>query len=805
MIRHQLKQIFRSLKRHKSFTFINILGLTIGLASVLVLFLVAYYENSFDDFHSDSDNIYRVVSHVKRGTGIELSAAVPYPTGRFLRGEKPGIEVTQIHYSNQTQVSAEAREPAIEEKVVFADSLFFEVLNFAEIEDFWISGNQETALDHPRQVILTRSKAEEFFGEKNPVGQLLRIDNKVDVEVVGVVKDPPPNSHLPFSMIISFSTLNNDLLGGLDINSFQFISSGYTYVELSDQQDPAAVEAALQKIIKRNTQPGSVRKEKMFLQPLSEIHFDPAYEESNPSYTVSPQYLTMLLLLGGFILMIACVNYINLSTSFAFTKSKEVGIKKTIGASKEQLFFHYMLETFAVTIVATILAFALVVLILPQVNEILGKSLGLNLIITPLFLGGVFLLILCVSFISGIYPAIILSGFNPVQSLKNQLMLPGKSSTFFRKGLVVFQFATSIALIICTLVISRQMKYFQSKELGFNKEAVIEVRLPENDSLKREKFRNLILQEPGIEDITFGLGAPISGSGLGVGLKAAQLPENSEYTTKVIPSDAAYKDTYELKLVAGRWFLPSEEKNIGSAVVVNEELTKLLGFSDPEMAIGHTIELGLNNIRPQIVGVTENFHTSSLHDDISSVAMTPFPYFYYAAGIRISPDNMARTLSAIESVWRNVYPRSVYEMAFIDETLAADYRQEKKDFQLFRAFSFISIFICCIGLWGLISFVVVRKKKEIGIRKVLGASIGTIVLLLSRDFLKLIIIALLIASPVAWYFMKDWLQNFAYRIDIGWIVFVMAGLFALCIAFISISYQAVKAAMANPVRNLRTE
>ena len=805
MLRHQLKLIFRSLIRHKSFTFINLLGLSVGIAAVVILLLVAFYENSFDNLHSENQNVYRIVSHTERGIGAELEATVPYPTGRFLREERPGLKITQIHFSDDTQVNVENRQPSIEKNVIFADSLFFEVLDFAKVEDFWISGNKETALDNPRQAVITRSKAKELFGEKNPVGELLNIDNKVDVKVVGVVKDPPPNNHLPFSMIISFSTLNDELLGGLDVNSFDFTASGYTYVRLQDQQETAGIEAALQNIIKRKSNPESVRKEEMLLQPISEIHFDPSYEESNPSYTVSSKYLAMLLLLGGFILLVACVNYINLSTSFAFTKSKEVGIKKTIGASKKQLFFHYMLETFAVTAVAAILGVVLAILVLPKVNSILEKSLDLSLILNPLFLGGTLLLVLVISFISGVYPALVLSGFNPVNSLKNQIVLPGKSSVLFRKGLVVFQFTTSIGLIICTLIISRQMEYFQDKELGFNKEAVVEVRLPENDSLKREKFRNLIQEQPGVEEITFGLGAPISGSGLGVGLKAAQLPETSNYTTKVIPSDRTYKDTYEMEMLAGRWFLPSEEKNIGTAVVVNEEMTKLLGFDDPAAALGHTIELGLNNIRPNIVGVTENFHTSSLHEDISPVAMTPFPYFYYASGIRIHPGDMRNTLSQIESAWRSIYPKNVYEMAFIDETLAADYRQEKKDYQLFRAFSFISIFICCIGLWGLISFVVVRKTKEIGIRKVLGASVSGIVVLLSRDFLKLIVIALLIASPIAWYFMSDWLQDFAYRINIGWLVFVTAGFFALLIAFVTVSCQAIKAAMSNPVQNLRTE
>lgn len=804
MINQSLKQILRNLWRNKSFTFINLLGLSLGIAAVVALFLIAQYESSFDKFHSNGDKVFRVVTKIERADAIEYDAAVPYPTGRFLRDEVPGLTATQIHDAGEIQVQIGNNEPFIQKNVIFADSLFFKVLDFAEVEGFWISGNPRTALHDPQTALLTESIAEQYFGDKNPVGELIRIDNKMDVEIVGVIKDPPTTGHLPLTVIVSFSTLNNDFLGGLDISSWEFTAGGYAYVRLQEQQNLATTIAALETAV--NQRPSAnKKKETMFLQPVEQIHVDPTFEDSNITYTISPKYLTMLILLGGFILLIACVNYVNLSTSFAFTKSKEVGIRKTIGASKKQLFFHYMTETFVLTTIAAIIGVVLAILLLPTINSIMGKSVSAITLLEPSFIVGILAGVVLVSFISGAYPAIILSGFNPVSSLKNRLAMPGKSSVALRKGLVVFQFTTSIALIICTIVISRQMEFFQNKELGFNKEAVIEVRLPDNDSIKRQSFETMLANEPGVEEISFCLGAPISGSGLGVGLKAAQLPEDVQYTTRVIPSDRNYLETYEMELLAGRWFLTSEEKNIGSAVVINRSLAETLGYTNPEDALGNIIELGLNNIRPAIVGVTEDFHTSSLHENIGSVALTPFPYFYYAAGIKLNPGDIRNTMATVENVWRKVYPENVYEVAFVDETLAAKYEQENQNYQLFKAFTFISIFICCIGLWGLISFVIVRKTKEIGIRKVLGASVSGIVVLLSRDFLILIAIALLIASPLAWYFMNNWLQDFAYRIDISWLVFAGAGFFAILIAFITISYQAIKAALANPVKNLRTE
>ncbi|AHM62870.1 hypothetical protein D770_23125 [Flammeovirgaceae bacterium 311] len=805
MLLHTLNQIVRSLWRHKSFTLINLLGLSIGIAAVVVIFLIAHYENSFDRFHSDSERIYRIVSKNIRADKVVHGATVPYPTGRFLREEYPGIEATQIHFASDMQVRLGNKAPFKEENVVFADSLFFNVLDFAAVEDFWLAGNPATALQHPGQAILTERKAQQYFGAENPIGKLIRLDNKVDVEVVGILKDLPKTSHLPFTMLVSFSTLNSDLMSGLDINAWGFTANGYTYVRLDKGVTLASAEGALHAIQQRNATTEADKKGKLYLQHISDIHFDLTFEDSNPTYTVSAKYLTMLVLLGGFIILIACINYINMSTSFAFTKSKEVGIRKTIGASKGQLFFHYMLETLVVTLSAAVLGLVLALLALPVVNQILDKTITAAPVLSLPFLFGAVAFLLIITFISGLYPALILSGFNPIASLKNQLAMPGKSSVLLRKALVVFQFTTSIGMIICTLIIARQMEYFQNKELGFDKEAVVEVSIPVNDSVKIEAFRSLLQNQSGIEELSFCVGAPITESGLWVSLQAPQLSANTGYTARVIPCDRAYQDTYKIELLAGRWFLPSEEENIGSAVVVNRSLTKTLGYTDPAEAVGKTIQLGLNDMKPTIIGVTEDFHTSSLHNDIASVALTPFPYFYYAAGIRLSPGNMRNTLTSIESAWRKVYPENVFQIAFIDDTLAKSYEQETRDYQLFKAFSLISIFICCIGLWGLIAFVVVRKTKEIGIRKVLGATVSGIVLLLSRDFLKLVGIALLIASPIAWYFMDQWLQDFAYRISISWWIFALAGLFALLIAFVTISFQAIKAAMANPVKNLRTE
>jgi ABC-type antimicrobial peptide transport system permease subunit len=804
MLSHSLKQIFRSLWKYKSFSIINLLGLSIGIAAVLLIFMIAGYEKSFDKFHSERKNICRVVSKAERGGKEQNEAAVPYPTAKFLRNEYPGLPATQIHFAKDANIRIDHQSPFEEKNIVFADSLFFNVFDFSGIKKFVVAGNLTAALSAPNKAILTESTAKRYFGLTNPIGRVIKIDTKLDVEVAGIIKDIPVTTHLPINMIISYSSLTKEFIGGFNLDGWGLRSNGFCYVKLDGKSSVSSVNKALYAVNQKNSTEDRDKREQFFLQPLSQIHFDPIYDASNPSYTVSPKYLMMLMLLAGFIILIASINYINLSTSLAFSKSKEVGIRKTIGASKEQLFIYYMSETLLITTIATIIGVVLATLFLPALNNLLDKSMSIKQLADLKFIVEAIVGLLLVSFISGVYPALILAGFRPIESLKNQMALPGKSSTLLRKVLVVFQFTTSIALIICTIVIAKQMHFFNSKSLGFNKDAVVEVALPSPDSTKIEAFRNSLQNKAGIRDISFCLGAPISDNGISTSFKAPELPERSDYSVKILACDKNYLETYGIKLIGGRWFLSGEEKNLGSGIVVNETLVKTLGYT-PAEALGKKISIGINDYEPPIIGVVKDFHTTSLHQNISPVAMMPFPFFYYAAGVRVEPGNMRNTLANIESAFKKVYPEYVYDVHFIDDQLAQLYKQETRNYSLFKAFSAISIFICCIGLWGLLAFVVVRKTKEIGIRKVLGASISNIVGLLSKDFLKLVLAALVVASPIAWYFMHQWLENFAYRIDISWWVFGLAGLFAIVIALLTISFQAIKAAIANPVKNLRTE
>jgi putative ABC transport system permease protein len=523
MITHALRQIFRSLWRYKSFTFINILGLAIGIAAVTLIFLIANYEKSFDQLSKNSKDIYRVVRKSQKGGTAEYSGAVPYPTAKFLRNEMPGVVASQIHYVNDVNIRIGNKTPFNETAVMFADSMFLDVFDFGNIEKFVVAGDARRALSAPGKAIITEGTAKRYFGNTNAIGQTVRLDARLDVEVAAVIKDIPSTTHLPFKLLVSYASLTKDFIAGFNLDQWGFVSNGYCYVRATDKAAPSEIERSLYAIVQKNAESDRDKREKYFLQPLSKIHFDPAFESSNPSYTVSPKYLTMLMLLGCFIIFIACINYINLSTSLAFSKSKEVGIRKTIGASKFQLFVYYLCETLVLTTIAAMIGFVIASLLVPAINGLLDKSIPVELLTSLRFIIGAIAGLIVVSFISGVYPALIMSGFKPIESLKNQLSMPTKSSTILRKSLVVFQFSTSIALIICTIIIARQMHYSHTKSLGFNKDAVVEIGLPSPDSTKIEAFRSLIQNQAGIQQISFCLGAPISDNGISTSLRAPEL------------------------------------------------------------------------------------------------------------------------------------------------------------------------------------------------------------------------------------------------------------------------------------------
>jgi putative ABC transport system permease protein len=802
MIKNYLITTFRNFVRNQSYTLINILGLSIGITCCIVIFLIVRHDLSFDKFHANGDRIYRIVHDQSNASGVDYSGVTPYPVAKAFRNDFPEIPlVSQFHQEDDALIKFGAEKFRIED-IIFADSLFFEVFSFKVRE-----GNPKEELGHKGKAFLTESAAKKFF--KGKTEGSFRLENLYDIEIVGIVADPPPTSEVQFSMIVSYPTLSDELVG-FTIDQWGLNSSGFCYVLLPENISEADVEQRFDKFVKKYYDGEDESEQVYHLQPLNEIHFDKNY---NPD-SAQASSLIMLSLLGVFILFIACINFINLATALAVKKSKEIGIRKTLGAKRSQLTTYFLGETFILTLFSVLISLCIVEWMLPWLNGFLDKNLGDSLFTDPTLLIFLLALTLIVTLLSGAYPAIILSGYSPVAVLKNKLTTQGNSAGSVRKVLVAFQFIIAQALIIGTLIVADQMSYFRNAPLGFAKDAIINVGIPTNDAQLQESFRNRLSANSNIQSMSMSIGGPVSDNGFGTSFSLSEQGGDQKFDVTLKLVDRHYLETYDLKLIAGRWISESEAKLAGPpldwkdrqyAFVVNESASKQLGFANPADILGKRVKIGVNNIEAPVVGVVKDFHTNSFHEAIEPVVLLNFPHFYYDAGIKISSANMSETLAFIEKNWNELYPDYFFEYSFMDQFVANLYQQEERTFTLFKVFAGMSIFIACLGLYGLISFMANQKLKEVGIRKVLGASVSSIVMLFSKEFVKLILIAFIIAAPLSYYFMNDWLNTFAYNIDIHWSVFAIA-IFATClIAIITVSYRAVKAAVTNPVDTLRNE
>ena len=795
MIRNYLIITFRNFLRNKNYTLINILGLTIGITACIIIFLLITYDLSFDKFHTRHDQIYRVVMESRTASGESNGSTTPYPFVKAFRNDFADIPlVTQLHYQDEVMLRL-GDEKLKAENIIFADSLFFDVFDFKVL-----SGNPRVELGQPGKVFLTKSMADKIMKGRDHL--TLKIDNRVEVEVAGIVQDPPPTSHINFSMIVSMPSFTGDFIGGMPIDQWGMTASGYAYFVLPETIAAADMEKRFGPFVaKYHSKEDSDRK--MYkLQPLKAIHFDEAYTE-NPGSAFNASYtdLLVMVVLGAFILFIACINFVNLATALAIRKSKEIGIRKTLGAKRGQLTIYFLGETLLLTTVAILISLCITEWTLPWLNSFLQRKLDLNLLANPLLFGFLLALIILVTFLSGFYPAMILSGYNPAIVLKNKITAQGSSGAVVRKTLVVFQFMIAQVLIIGTLIIAEQMQYFRNKPLGFDKDAVINIPVPDIKAELMESLRTRLERNAAIERLSFSLGAPTSDNNFGTSYFLSERGPTELYSIGV-------------KLKAGRWFTETDEKladmNLKEeeqkhVYILNESAVKRLGYSNPEDVLGKNITTGVSRIDAEVVGVVEDFHSSSLHNSIEPVVLVNFPYFYYDLGVKVNAANFTETIASIEKEWSAVFPDYYFEYEFLDEKLDDLYRQDERTFTLFKIFAGISIFIGCLGLYGLISFMANQKLKEVGIRKVLGASVGSIVMLFSKEFIKLIVIAFVIAAPLAWYFMNEWLSGFAYRTSIHWWVFLLGLVATLIISLLTVSYRSIRSAVSNPAETLRTE
>jgi ABC-type antimicrobial peptide transport system permease subunit/AraC-like DNA-binding protein len=803
MFSNYLKIAWRNLTRNKGYAGLNILGLAVGIAASLLIFLVIHFETSFDAFHKKGDHIYRVVTVSKTAQGTNYLAGVPIPTAAELRVDYPHLLVASV-LRRGAQVNIVGNNGRVLEKfnetdVYYVEPQFFNVFDFE-----WLSGDKNTALNEPNTALLTRAMAEKYFGDwTKAVGKTINLDNESNLKVTGILKNMPVNTDLHLQVVVSYATLKTNHFKDAFNDAGGIIGSHYCFVVLPDNMTSDLFNSELVSFAKKH-KPVDHIHDGLVLQPLHEMHYDSRFEIYSGK-TFSKELLRSLSLIGLFLLVIAGVNFVNMATAQAVNRSKEVGIRKVLGSHRKGLMLQFLTETFIITLSSVILAIAVAEIALPYLNQLLGIKLKAVFWTDEVVLFFLLAATLAITLFSGFYPALVISGFNPITALKNKVKAGSKGGVSLRRGLVVLQFSIAQLLIIGTLVIVSQMNYFKNYPLGFNKDEVINVPLPGDDAAgnRLTVLRNQLLQQPGIKDVSFSYTSPSDNYYMDNYFKYDNSARKTDFLTQFKWADAEYFKLYDLQFVAGH---PYAESDSIRGYVVNETLLKKLGVRNPNEAIGKYINIWDDKTKyAPIVGVVKDFNVSSLKDEIPPLLMASSKDFFATINIKLQPVNINQTLASIEKLWNAAFPNDVYEYQFLTDKIAKFYSQQDQLSVLYKIFAGIAIFISCLGLFGLVSFMAVQRTKEVGIRKTLGASVSHIVYLFSIEFTLLILIAFGISAPVGWYFMHLWLQAFVYKISIGPGLFILAVAASVVIAWITVCYKIVQAARANPVKSLRSE
>lgn len=806
MLTNHFKIAWRNIIRQRRTSLINLLGLSLGIASALVLFVIVQYEWSYDRFHAHYKHIYRIVTETNHGNSSSYNQGTAYPVPASLQVDMPQFKaVVPVHTSGmQIDVIGNGQGEHIakySERIIFTSVDFF-----ALFDATWLAGGAE-ALSKPNHVILDRETATRFFGSwQKAMGQQLQLANEISLNVAAIVEDAPENSNFPYHLLVSFPTLEaNAALFDYDSEDWGSVSSSFqAYVLLEPQTDVDAINQQLDGLTTKYFKGRGNSKRILHLQPLSDLHFDLRYGTID-SRMVNRSTLTTLALIGIFILVMASINFVNLSTAQALGKSKEIGVRKVLGSSRKSLIALSFGETFLLVLLSLIVGLALAYVTMPYIHHLsnMPESPAFWQAETIIFL---FAALILVTLLSGLYPALVISGFKPVVALKNKIDTSRIGGISLRKGLVVVQFAIAQLLMVGTLVAVRQMTFIRNADLGFDKESVYYVHIPTDDSVRQRVsvFKQQLLQVPNVKSVSLASDMPSSDNKWSSNFyfDGNESEDNITFPTFLKFADADYFDNYGLTLVAGR---PYVESDTLKEAVINEAMAQKLGLFPSEEAIGKRVRLGADGTWMNITGVVKDFTPNSLREEISPIIMGTDKSLYYVAGIKLEQGAGKSTLTEIQQRFEQLYPEQYYEANFLDEQIAKFYEQEEKMAKAYQLFAILALIISSIGLYGMVSFMVGQKVKEIGVRKVLGASVGSIVFLFSREFIYMVGIAFCIASPLAYYFMHDWLSNFAYRIELGVGLFVFVMFASLLIAMLTIGVKSFKAAVANPVDSLRDE
>jgi len=797
MLKNYVMIVLRNIKKYKMYSFISIAGLAIGMACCILIIHYVQDELSYDRYHKKADRIYRLVDALDESKPTSryfaLSSAPFAPT---LKQDFPEVEDAVRFFLGRRRMVTYGEKKYYEEGLIFADASLFRIFTFPLIE-----GNPETALEAPHTIVLSESLALKYFGNEEPLNKTLKI-NEDDFLVTGIMQDMPQNSHFHADMFASLKTLEQ--IPTIQERYFQSWARHefYTYVLLKKGHAADDLQAKLPGFIKKHAshQIKSILGSTLssHLQPLKSIHLH-SHLQHEISTNGDIKYVTIFSVIAAFILLIACVNYMNLATARSTNRSKEVGLRKVVGANRRQIAWQFLGESWVFTLFAMLFAFLFVRLALPFFNSLTGKEMGIEEFGNVFLWGAAIFILFFAGLVSGSYPAFILSRYQAANVLKSSISVKSGKS-LLRKGLVILQFAISIILIIATGIVLDQLDFLRNRKLGFDKEHVVVVTIRQNSIRKNyEAIKADLKQNPNILNATMTIGVP-GGIIAGDAIQLVTEEGKKTITVKMIYADHDYIKTMGMEIVEGRDFSKKMSTDEREAFIINEAAVNQLQLKNP---IGSEIEWG--DKKGKIIGIVKDFQFQSLRDEIAPLFIQIWPLNTFVFAIRISPENIPETLTFIENKWNELDPSHPFEYSFMDESFDRQYRSEEKLGQIFGVFSALAVFIASLGLLGLALFMAEQRTKEIGIRKILGASVGRIFVLLAKEFAILVLIANLFAWPIAYYLMTKWLQNFAYRVDMASWIYMTSAVIAFVIALMTISFQALKAALSDPVKSLRYE
>lgn len=797
----------RNVMAHKMNSTINALSLIVGITSALIMISVIRYELSFDQFHTNANRIYRIYRQNPEGFATR-QPGIGYPVADVFREEVTSIEkITGIQYYGGAQVdiesNGESRKFREEEGAAFVDHEFFNVLDFAGAGFKWIAGNRKTALSEPFSVVITESLSKKYFGNEAAVGKSIRLEGQLDARITGVVTDLPVNTDIPVRMLISYKTL--DLVEGEDRmkDDWNSVNGNHqAFVLLPGNTAVETVEAQFDKVHALHTDKQLSGERKYRLQPLSELHKDPQLGNFNHR-TVDRTTIWIIAITGLLLLMVGCINYINIATAQSALRGREIGVRKVLGGQKKQLILQFLSETFVLVVIACVFSLFIAEIVLTKLSGLINVALLKHLFADGFILTSLGILVSTITLLAGLYPAIAISAFGIIDSLKGKVGNI-RYSNLLRSSLVVVQFAITQVFLIGAFIVIGQLQYSRKMDLGFDKDLILNVPIPANAAARNDAIRAQVGSNPHVTAMSISSSFP-SGNTRNrwfVSTRKKEVPGEQAIIIEYQSIDTAFLGVYGIQMKTGRNFRMSDAE---AHTIINKTAAADLGFKNAEEAIGSTIVLDGKDL--EVIGVTEDFHTNSTRDKIGPIAFVYKPDFFFTASLKLNAtaEDLQDVIAGVEKNWSNVYPDMLFDYEFFDENIEHFYREEKKLSDMLKIFSGVFLTIACLGLYGLLSFVINSRMKEVAVRKVFGAGVMNIVSLISKDYIMLIAISFSIAAPVSYYFMSRWLEGFTFHIPITWWIFVAPGLISMMISLTTLSGKLLKAASQNPAETLKYE